>query len=354
MICPNFGKKISQEVIKCTNCGFNLNNALDEFYKREKRIHNNISQIRIKSDIKIHEERIKLTDFLFKITSKNSFKDKLIEYNISDEVWNCLQFCLISKIYLGEITGKSQIKNNLVKLLKDYDGEYDYNVNILSKNLSNLINLAGINPFSKYYLNQLNFFKLSIVEGLEVLGRIIDDLLYNEIKLVDLDLKIKNFMKETVNDSERINYENNLNNAINEYFVLTGRDYFSVYFENQLLKYEFTIDDAYNIKELFLKKIFIKGVRKNLKDILNNIILSYFSSSGSIVDSNEDRLYLIENSYIYYDSIPIEKGLKKKKDDKKSRDNRDDFIKIESEELGSDDYSYEDQLDFEREILGDF
>jgi len=121
-----------------------------------------------------------------------------------------------------------------------------------------------------------------------------------------------------------------------------------------LLKYEFTIDDAYNIKELFLKKIFIKGVRKNLKDILNNIILSYFSSSGSIVDSNEDRLYLIENSYIYYDSIPIEKGLKKKKDDKKSRDNRDDFIKIESEELGSDDYSYEDQLDFEREILGDF
>lgn len=39
------------------------------------------------------------------------------------------------------------------------------------------------------------------------------------------------------------------------------------------------------------------------------------------VDNNENRLYLTENSYIYYDSIPIEKGLKKKKAEKKSRDN---------------------------------
>ena len=74
----------------------------------------------------------------------------------------------------------------------------------------------------------------------------------------------------------------------------------------------------------------------------------------SIVDNNENRLYLTENSYIYYDSIPIEKGLKKKKAEKKSRDNGDDFIKVEFEELDSDDYSYEGQLDFEREILGDF
>ena len=36
----------------------------------------------------------------------------------------------------------------------------------------------------------------------------------------------------------------------------------------------------------------------------------------SIVDNNENRLYLIENSYIYYDPIPMEKGLKKKKDGK--------------------------------------
>ena len=49
----------------------------------------------------------------------------------------------------------------------------------------------------------------------------------------------------------------------------------------------------------------------------------------SIVDNNENRLYLTENSYIYYDSIPIEKGLKKKKAEKKSRDNGDDFIKVE-------------------------
>jgi len=74
----------------------------------------------------------------------------------------------------------------------------------------------------------------------------------------------------------------------------------------------------------------------------------------SIVDNNENRLYLTENSYIYYDSIPIEKGLKKKKAEKKSRDNGEDFIKVEFEELDSDDYSYEGQLDFEREILGDF
>lgn len=354
MICPNCGKKVSQEAIKCPNCRFDLRNAFKEFHKREKGIHYKVRRIRIKHDKRIYDKRIKLTDFLFLITSEDSFKEKLIEYAISDEEWNCLQFKLISKIYLDEIGIKSQIKTSLYKLLESYEGEYKFKIDILSKNLTNLINLAGINPFSKYYLYQLNHFKLSIVEGLEVLGRVIDDLLYGKIRLEDLDLKIKAFMRETVNEPERLKYESGLNDAITEYFVLTGRDYFSLYFENELLKHEFTIDDAYNIKELFLKKIIMDDARKNLKGKLDKIINSYFSNSNSMFDSEGEILHLAGDAYTYYDSMSIGRGLKRKKRNKKSGKNWDDFIKIQSEELGSDEYSYDDQLDFEREILGDF
>ena len=56
--------------------------------------------------------------------------------------------------------------------------------------------------------------------------------------------------------------------------------------------------------------------------------------------------------------MPIGKGLKnknkKKNKRRKSRKDKDVFIKIQSEKLGSDEYSYDDQLDFEKEILGDF
>lgn len=354
MICPKCGKKVSQEVIKCPNCQFDLDNAFDEFHKREKRIHNKIMRVRMKHDKRIYDERIKLTEFLFAVTSKDSFKEKLTRYDISNEEWNCLQFRLVSKIYLNELRNNSQIKDNLNKLLESYDGEYKFKLNVLSKNLTNLINLAGINPFSKYYLYQLNDYKLSIVEGLEVLGMVIEDLLYGEIRLEDLDLKIKNFMKETVNQPERLKYENSLNNAIKEYFALTGKDYFSLYFENELFRYQFTIDDVYNIKELFLKKIMIDYARKNLKEKLGNIIRSYFSNSNPNLDYEDDFLLLTGDTYSYYDSMAIAKSLRIKNKRKKSRKNRDKFIKIQSEELGSDEYSYDDQLDFEREILGDF
>ncbi len=356
MICPNCGIKVSQEVIKCTNCQFDLNNAFNEFYKREKGIHNKIRAIRIRNDKRTFDKRINLTNFLFQLTSDNSFNEKLIEYGISQEEWNCLQFKLISKIYLDEIGIKSQIKNNLDELLETYEGEYRFKIDVLSKNLTNLINLAGINPFSRYYIRQLNNFKLSIVEGLEVLGRVIGDLLYGEIRLEDLDLKIKTFMDKTANEPERLEYEKSLSNAINEYFVLTGRDYFSPYFENELLKHEFTIDDAYNIKEMFLKKIIIKNARKNLKVKLENIIGAYFSNP--ISDRDSEILHLTGDTYLYYDSMPIGKGLKnknkKKNKRRKSRKDKDVFIKIQSEKLGSDEYSYDDQLDFEKEILGDF
>ena len=359
MICPRCGKKVSQEVIKCPNCKFDLNGAFNEFHKREKRIHNKIMRIRINNDKKIYEDRIKLTDYLFKITDTPSFNDSLTEFNISHEEWNCLQFKIISEIYLNRINKKSQVKNKLGKLLESYGGEYELVIDVLSKNLTNLIRLAGVNPFSKYYLYQLNDYKLSIIEGLEVLGKVMEDLLCGEIKLEDLDFKIKCFMKQTVNNPIRLKYVESLNNAIKEYFVLTGRDYFSLSFENKLLKYDFTIDDAYNIKELFLKKIIINNSRKNLESKLNSVIYSYFSNSNQFIEPDSEKLILEGDSYVYYDSMAIGKGLiKNRKKKNKKRKNKsidyDPFIPIQSEELGGDENSYDDWLDFEKEILGDF
>ena len=354
MICPNCLKKVSQEVITCPNCDFDLSNAFIEFDKREKKIHNKVRQLRIIHDKKIYYERIQLTDFLFELTSKKPFKDRLDDCNISNEEWNCLQFKLISKVYLAEITKKAQIRTHLDNILESYDGEYMFRIDVLSKNLTNLINLVGINPFSKYYFHQLNDYKLSIVEGLEVLGRVIEDLLYGRIFLEDLDAKIKSFMNQAVNEPERVEYEDGLNKAIRKYFELTGRDYFSQFFENKLLKHEFTIQDAYNIKFLFLKRIIMSNSRKNLKVKLDEIILSYFSHSNSKSVLEEKSIHLVGDTYSYYDSISIGNDFRSKRKRKKHRKNKGSFIEIKSEELGSDDGSYDDQLDFEREILGDY
>ena len=356
MLCPNCLKRVSQEVITCPNCKFDLTDAFMEFDKREKKIHSKVRQLRIIHDKKIYYERIELTNFLFKITSENSFKARLNEYNISDEEWNCLEFKLISKIYLAEITKKGQITTHLNSILESYDGEYKFKIDILSKNLTNLINLAGINPFSKYYFYQLNNYKLSIVEGLEALGRVIEDLLYGRIVLEDLDDKIKSFMSKAVNEPERVKYEDELNKAIMEYFELTGRDYFSLYFEDMLLKHEFIIQDAYNIKLLFLKKIFMSNARKDLKGKLDEIILSYFSNSKREIIFEDESPNLVGDAYSYYDSISIGNRFRTKRKRKRKRrtKNTDEFIKIKSEELGSDDGSYDDQLVLEREILGDY
>ena len=168
-------------------------------------------------------------------------------------------------------------------------------------------------------------------------------------------------MKQTVNDPIRLKSEESLNNAIKEYFALTGHDYFYSSFENKLVKYDFTIDDAYNIKELFLKKVIVNGSRENLELELNNIIKSYFSNPEHQLESTGEILILKGDSYAYYDSMAIGKSLKKNRQNKrkktkkkKSTSNINPFIPIQSEELGSDENSYEDQLNFEREILGDF
>ena len=363
MICPKCGKKVSQESIKCPNCQFDLTKAFNEFFKREKHIHNNVRGKRIKRDKKLYDDRIKITNYLFRITEKLSFKNKLFSYGISDEEWNILQFKLVSKIYLNQISNKSQLNNSLNDLLELYNGEYKFKIDILTKNLTNLINLAGINPFSKYYMYKLNEYKLSIVEGLEVLGEVIDDLLYGEIKLEDLDLKIKSFMKRTADNPMRVKYENELENSIKEYFILTGKDYFSLSYENKLLNHEFTIDDAYNIKELFLNKIILKNNRKNLENVLDNIIQLYFSRQNPQSSyKNEEIVELVGSSYVYYDSFSVRTGLKKNKEKSKKKSKKrhkkythnSNHVDVKSEELGSDDFSYDDRLDFEREILGDF
>ena len=104
-----------------------------------------------------------------------------------------MQFQLVSDIYLNKIM-KNKLNANINKLLDSYQHEYKYKLKILTKNFVNLIRLAGVNPFSKYYVYTLNSYNLSIIEGLEVLGCVIKDLLYGEIKYEDLDVKIKYFM----------------------------------------------------------------------------------------------------------------------------------------------------------------
>ena len=143
MICPKCGNKVSQEVNKCHNCQFNLNYAFNEFYKREKKIHNEIHQMRINEDKLIYDNRIELTNYLFIITDTNSFHDNLDELGISNEEWNCLQFKLISEIYLSNISKKPQVRNDLSDLIQSYDGEYKFKIDVLSKNLTNLIQLRG-------------------------------------------------------------------------------------------------------------------------------------------------------------------------------------------------------------------
>lgn len=170
-----------------------------------------------------------------------------------------MQFQLVSDIYLNKIM-KNKLNANINKLLDSYQHEYKYKLKILTKNFVNLIRLAGVNPFSKYYVYTLNSYNLSIIEGLEVLGCVIKDLLYGEIKYEDLDVKIKYFMDLKKNDSKRIEYEKNLTRSIDEYFILTGRTYFSPRFEDKLIKYNLSIKNGYHIKEIIERDIFERFV----------------------------------------------------------------------------------------------
>ena len=263
MLCPKCGKQVILELTKCNYCQYDFIKAFNKYKKWELRTHKKIRKYRIKHDLYQYNERIHITEELFKITETDNFKQKLLKYDISNEEWNIMQFQLVSDIYLNKIR-KNKLNANINKLIDSYNHEYKYKLKILTKNFVNLIRLAGINPFSKYYVYTLNSYNLSIVEGLEVLGCVIKDLLYGEIKYEDLDVKIKYFMDLKKNDSKRIEYEENLSKSIDEYFILTGRNYFSPSFEDKLIKYNLSIKNGYHIKEKLLKEIYLKDLFKNI------------------------------------------------------------------------------------------
>ena len=252
---------------------------------------------------------------------------------------------------------------------------------ILTKNFVNLIKLAGVNPFSKYYVYTLNSYNLSIIEGLEVLGCVIKDLLYGEIKYEDLDVKIKYFMNLKKNDSKRIEYEKNLAKSIDEYFILTGRNYFSQSFEDKLIKYNLSIKNGYHIKEKLLKEIYLKDLFKNIDLKLDQFIKEEYHNikerelkNKSHVFSNEydfreenvilEGIELIGDTYNYYDIVKIKKNptkakLPKRKKPKRKKSKRKKLKEKNvsstiNNQLGSDEYSYDDMLEIEKECLGDF
>ncbi|SDA57190.1 hypothetical protein [Methanobrevibacter millerae] len=380
MLCPKCGRKVIPELSKCNFCNFDFLIAFDKYNGWELRTHKKIKKYRINNDFKIYNERIKITDELFNITDKDSFKSYLIENNISNEEWNIIQFKLISDIYLNNIK-KKQLKHEINKSINSYDGEYKYKLKILTKNFVNLIRLAGVNPFSRYFVRNLNKYNLSIVEGLEVLGCVMKDLLYGTIKYEDLDAKINYFMNLTTSNSQRIEYEEKLNNALEEYFRLTGRNYFSEDFEEKLIKYNLSIKDAYNIKEELLKEIYLKDLFGSIELRLNILIEEEYynkkdrkakksktdsNNFSVIMDEFSTNMELIGDYYTYYDIDETSfesknknknkhkrKHKHKNKQKKRRKKNSNTYNPI-NEELGSDDYVFDDMLDIEKECLGDF
>lgn len=380
MLCPKCGRKVIPELSKCNYCNFDFLIAFDKYTMWELRTHKKIKKYRINHDYNIYNERIKITDELFNITDKDSFKNKLIENNISNEEWNIIQFKLISDIYLNNIK-KKQLKNKINESINSYDGEYKYKLKILTKNFVNLIRLAGVNPFSRYFVRNLNKYNLSIVEGLEVLGCVMKDLLYGTIKYEDLDAKINYFMNLTTSNSQRIEYEEKLNNALEEYFRLTGRNYFSEDFEEKLIKYNLSIKDAYNIKEELLKEIYLKDLFGSIELRLNILIEEEYynkkdrkakksktdsNNFSVIMDEFSTNMELIGDYYTYYDIDETSfesknknknkhkrKHKHKNKQKKRRKKNSNTYNPI-NEELGSDDYVFDDMLDIEKECLGDF
>ena len=275
-----------------------------------------------------------------------------------------MQFQLVSDIYLNKIM-KNKLNANINKLLDSYQHEYKYKLKILTKNFVNLIRLAGVNPFSKYYVYTLNSYNLSIIEGLEVLGCVIKDLLYGEIKYEDLDVKIKYFMDLKKNDSKRIEYEKNLTRSIDEYFILTGRTYFSPRFEDKLIKYNLSIKNGYHIKERLLKEIYLKDLFKNIDLKLDYFIKeehynikqrelkkkSYVYSEENIISND---IELIGDAYTYYDVVELKKNPNKAKLAKRKKRKEKNVSSPINNQLGSDEYSYDDMIEIEKECLGDF
>ena len=370
MLCPKCGRQVIPELKKCNYCQYDFIKAFNKYKKWELRTHKKIRKYRINHDLYQHNERIKITENLFEITETDDFKQKLLKYDISDEEWNIMQFQLVSDIYLNKIR-KNKLNANINKLLDSYQHEYKYKLKILTKNFVNLIRLAGVNPFSKYYVYTLNSYNLSIIEGLEVLGCVIKDLLYGEIKYEDLDVKIKYFMNLKKNDSKRIEYEENLAKSIDEYFILTGRTYFSPSFEDKLIKYNLSIKNGYHIKERLLKEIYLKDLFKNIDLKLDYFIKeehynikqrelkkkSHVYSEKSVFSKENDILNdieLIGDAYTYYDVVELKKNPNKAKLAKRKKRKEKNVSSPINNQLGSDEYSYDDMIEIEKECLGDF
>lgn len=364
MLCPNCGKQVIPELAKCNYCQYDFIKAFNKYKKWELKTHKKIRKYRINHDLYIYNERIKITEDLFKITESGKFKEKLLKYDISDEEWNILQFQLVSDIYLNKIR-KKKLKAHINKLLNSYRHEYRYKLKILTKNFVNLIRLAGVNPFSKYYVYNINSYDLSIVEGLEVLGCVIKDLLYGEIKYEDLDVKIKYFMNLKKNDSKRIEYEENLAKSIDEYFILTGRNYFSPSFEDKLIKYNLSIKNGYHIKEKLLKDIYLKDLFKNIDLKLDYFIKEEHLNIKQRELKNKSRMFYEENFvsedieligdvYNYYDIVELKKNSNDTKFSKRKKRKGKNVSPPINNQLGSDEYLYDDMIEIEKECLGDF
>ena len=153
--------------------------------------------------------------------------------------------------------------------------------------------------------------------------------------------------------------------SIDEYFILTGRTYFSPRFEDKLIKYNLSIKNGYHIKERLLKEIYLKDLFKNIDLKLDYFIKeehynikqrelkkkSYVYSEENIISND---IELIGDAYTYYDVVELKKNPNKAKLAKRKKRKEKNVSSPINNQLGSDEYSYDDMIEIEKECLGDF
>ena len=131
------------------------------------------------------------------------------------------------------------------------------------------------------------------------------------------------------------------------------------------------LKNGYHIKKRLLKEIYLKDLFKNIDLKLDYFIReeylnikqrefknkSYvFSEESDFSEENIilDDIELIGDAYNYYDIVKLKKNPKKAKLPKRKKRDKKNVSSPINNQLGSDEYSYDDMIEIEKECLGDF
>lgn len=249
--CPKCHNPIAGNIKTCPECNFKLKITLEEYKANELRVHGHYKNRSPKNNKLVqrffNEEMDKFNVFI----NSNSYKGLLKEYSVNEDELNLIIYDTIADLFLdNHYRSRSKFKFNVKDKLLNYNGEYQNNHTSLLNNLKYLFDLIGFYDPSEYYKQLLNENRINQNTSLKIEGLLIKDIL-NNVETEKIKSKLMYHIKRQSDKQNKI-----LKNNLNKYYRLTGKYYFSKRFDQIIEVHNLSVNDAFHVKSMVLKKIY--------------------------------------------------------------------------------------------------